>query len=254
MDLNIIADYHTHTNIAKGHIPLLRDLAKTHAKGSLKENASAAISRGLKEIAITDHGYRHIMYGMIINQYQEVRREIDEINKEYKNKNYDFRLLLGAECNIVNINGDIDIDNEVIKYLDIICAGFHRGALHNLNVKNNFTEAAVNAIEKHKITILNHPVDHVNPNIIEIGKAAARRNTALEINRSHKNISIDDIKKLKQMGVKFSLGSDSHISSTIGTFGEAYKIALEAGLTSDDIVNADGIAHKNMNKNIIVSK
>lgn len=247
MGLKIIADYHTHTNIPRGHIILLRDIISTHAKGSIKENAAAAVKKGLMEIAITDHGYRHAMYGMKIDQYKKVRMEIDEINNNYRNKNYDFKLLLGAECNIISREGDIDIEDEVLKYLDILCVGYHRGAIQNLNVRNNYTEAAINAIEKYKVTILNHPIDHVNPDIMEIGNAALRRNTALEINRSHKNMSIEDIKKLKQMGVKFSLGSDSHVPETIGTFGEAYKIALEAGLTNDDIINADGKAHKSMN-------
>lgn len=247
MELNIIADYHTHTNIPRGHIVLLRDIIRTHAKGSIIQNAEAAIKRGLKEIAITDHGYRHVMFGMKIDQYKEVRMKIDEINNHYHEKNVDFKLLLGAECNIISKSGDIDIEDEILKYLDIICVGYHRGAMQNLNIRYNYTEAAINAIEKYKVAILNHPVDHVNPDIIEIGKAAVRRNTALELNRSHKNISVEDIKKLKQLGVKFSLGSDSHVPETIGTFGEAYKIALEADLTNDDIVNADGKAHNDMN-------
>lgn len=248
MDLRIIADYHTHTNIPRGHIPLLRDIVRTHAKGSIKENADAAVQKGLKEIAITDHGYNHIMYGMKVDQYKEVRKKIDEINNFYCKNNCDFKLLLGAECNIISRNGNIDIEDDVLQYLDILCVGYHRGAMQNLNVKNNYTEAAINAIEKYKITILNHPVDHVNADIMEIGRAALKRNTALEINRSHKNMSIEDIKKLKQLGVKFSLGSDSHVPETIGFFGEAYKIALEAGLSNDDIINADGKAHKNINK------
>ena len=246
MDIKIIGDYHTHTNIARGHIPVYRAIASTHAKGSLMENAAAAVEKGLKEIAITDHGYKHIIYGMKINEYKQVRMEIDEINSNYNNKNIDFKLLLGTECNIISRSGNIDIDDEILKYLDIICVGYHRGAMQNLNVKNNFTEAAINAIEKYEITILNHPLDHVACDIMEIGRAAAQRNTALEINRSHKNISIEDIKKLKQLGVKFSLGSDSHVPQTIGTFGEAYKIAMQAGLSEDDIINADGKAHKNM--------
>lgn len=247
MDLNIIADYHTHTNIPRGHIVLLRDIIRTHAKGSIKENAEAAMKRGLKEIAITDHGYRHIMFGMKINEYKEVRMQIDELNSYYRDNDYDFKLLLGVECNIISRSGDLDIDDEMLKYLDIICAGFHRGAMQNLNVKHYYTEAAINSINKYNVTILNHPVDHVNPDIMEIGKAAVVRNTALEINRSHKNMSVEDIKKLKQLGVKFSLGSDSHVSETIGTFGEAYKIALAAGLTNDDIINADGKAHSEIN-------
>ena len=43
------------------------------------------------------------------------------------------------------------------------------------------------------------------------------------------------------MGVKFSLGSDAHKSEDVGNFGKAYNIAVEAGLTDDNIVNADGV-------------
>lgn len=69
-----------------------------------------------------------------------------------------------------------------------------------------------------------------------IGKVAALRNTALEINRSHRNMDTETIKKLKNMGVKFSLGSDAHKSEDVGYFGKAYNIAALAGLTDDDIV------------------
>ena len=246
MSFKIIADYHTHTNIAKGHIPLLNIIMGEHAKGSIESNVKAGIKRGLKEIAITDHGYKHITFGMKVNQYAELRKLIDDLNKSSLLKENDFKILLGVEGNIVNKKGDIDIKDEVIDYLDIICVGYHPGAVQNPLLLWNYTEAAINAIKKYEITILNHPLEHVNPDIIEIGKVAALRNTALEINRSHRNMDIETIKKLKNMGVKFSLGSDSHKSEDVGYFGKAYNIAVEAGLTDDDIVNADGSAHRSM--------
>lgn len=54
---------------------------------------------------------------------------------------------------------------------------------------------------------------------------------------------IETIKKLKSIVVKFSLGSDAYKSEDLGDFGKAYNIAVEAGLTEDDIVNADGSLH-----------
>ena len=44
-------DYHTHTTYS-------------HGKGSVADNARAAAAVGLKEIAITDHGLRHIIFGI----------------------------------------------------------------------------------------------------------------------------------------------------------------------------------------------
>jgi len=246
MSFNIIADYHTHTKLAKGHIPLYSAVFGEHAKGSIESNVIAGIKRGLMEIAITDHGYKHIAFGMKSYQYKEIRKSIDYINNSAFVRENNFRVLLGIECNIVSKDGDIDVKEEEMQYLDIICAGYHPGALKDLFLKKNYTEAAINAINKYDITILNHPLDHVNPNIVEIGKAAAFRNTAFEINRQHKNIDVETIKKLKNLGVKFSLGSDSHKSEDVGYFGKAYNIAVEAGLTSDNIVNAEGSAHKSM--------
>jgi len=133
-------------------------------------------------------------------------------------------------------------------------SGYHRGCVNELNLKKNITEAIINVILKNNIAILNHPCDHVNPDIIEIGRAASAKNTALEINRKHKNLSIEEIKKLKETGVIFSLGSDCHYSKDVGSFGAAYELAIESGLTKDDLINADGIAHRKMkllNKEII---
>ncbi|MEG0772617.1 phosphoesterase [Clostridium sp.] len=246
MSFKIIADYHTHSNIAKGHISLLNIISGDHAKGSIESNVKAGIKKGLKEIAITDHGYKHILFGMKLNEYKNLRKIVDDLNNNALLKHNDFKLLLGIEGNIVNKKGDIDVNDEIIDYLDIICVGYHPGALQSPFLLRNYTEAAINAIKKYEITILNHPLEHVNPDIIEVGKVAAIRNTALEINRTHRNMDVETIKKLKNMGVKFSLGSDAHKSEDVGEFGKAYNIAVEAGLTRDDIINADGDAHKLM--------
>ncbi|MBW9158204.1 PHP domain-containing protein [Clostridium sp. FP2] len=100
MSFKIIADYHTHINIAKGHIPLFNIIFGEHAKGSIESNVKVGIKRGLKEIAITDHAYNHITFGMKLNQYEKLRKLIDDLNKSSLLKENDFKLLLGVEYNI----------------------------------------------------------------------------------------------------------------------------------------------------------
>ena len=47
----IYGDYHTHTTYS-------------HGKGSILDNAIVAKNKGLKEIAITDHGFSHRVFGV----------------------------------------------------------------------------------------------------------------------------------------------------------------------------------------------
>ena len=47
----LTGDYHTHTVFS-------------HGKGTILENANEAKKIGLKEIAITDHGYGHHAFGI----------------------------------------------------------------------------------------------------------------------------------------------------------------------------------------------
>ena len=45
--MQILADYHTHTKYS-------------HGKGTIEENVLEAISKGIKTIGISDHGYKHL--------------------------------------------------------------------------------------------------------------------------------------------------------------------------------------------------
>ena len=46
--MQIIADYHTHT-------------VYSHGKGTIEENVKVAISKEIKTIGISDHGYKHML-------------------------------------------------------------------------------------------------------------------------------------------------------------------------------------------------
>ena len=45
--MQILADYHTHT-------------IYSHGKGTIEDNVKEAISKGIKTIGISDHGYKHM--------------------------------------------------------------------------------------------------------------------------------------------------------------------------------------------------
>ena len=105
----IIADYHTHT-------------VYSHGKGSIEDNVKKAIEKGLKTIAITDHGSKHFIFGVSEKRLLKQKKEIVQIRKKYP----DFQLLFGVESNITGIDGGYDITSGFENNFDIILCGFHK--------------------------------------------------------------------------------------------------------------------------------
>lgn len=242
--MKIFADFHTHT-------------IYSHGKGTIQQNVAAAMKKGLREIAITDHGYGHLLYGVKKKNIQKMRKEIDEINRSTDK----IKVKLGLEANIVTVDGKLDIDEKVMNQLDIVLAGYHFGALpknilqgamiHGTNfLARHFptvdrkarvinTQAVVEAIYKNKIDILTHPGAKANIDTREVAKAAAQRGTMLEINSSHGYLTVDYIKIAMKEGAKFVINSDAHRPEDVGNVQAGIQRAMEAGLSVDQIVNAE---------------
>ena len=105
--MKILADYHTHT-------------VYSHGKGTIEENVKVAISKGIKTLGISDHGYKNVAYGVKIDDFKRMREEIDMLNEKYNDQ---IKILLGVECNILDNNGNIDLNDKFDKYLDYVMAG-----------------------------------------------------------------------------------------------------------------------------------
>ena len=197
--IKLIADYHTHT-------------IYSHGKGTIKDNVLAARQKGLKEIAITDHGFRHFAFGVKRKNLEKMRQEIDSINENYD----DIKVLLGLECNIISRDGRVDIDDASFKYLDILALGYHMLVLpqsisdylhtYGKNYISKFnktvavrmiqynTEAMIKAINNYKIDFITHPGARISMDIRQLAYEASKVGTALEINSNSNTMSVKDIK------------------------------------------------------------
>ena len=73
----------------------------------------------------------------------------------------------------------------------------------------------------------------------KIFEAAERNNVALEINAQPLRLDLNDtnIMKASQYKVKFSIGSDSHMTSQIGFLKYGVATARRGWLTKDRIIN-----------------
>lgn len=227
--MQILADYHTHT-------------VYSHGKGTIEDNVKEAISKGIKTIGISDHSYKHMTYGVKIKDIYKMREEVDKLNLKYSN----IDILLGMECNILDENGNIDINDEVSKLLDYVMAGYHFGSSPTslksmLNHCNNYvlknekskeynTKAIINAMKNNDIFIITHPGDKGDVYIEEIAKVAKDTDTRLEINSSHSYLNASQLKQIKHIGNKFIIGSDAHRPENVGNFELAMKNIREANL------------------------
>lgn len=250
--MKLIGDYHTHTIYSSAPSPSTR-----HAKGTIRENAEAALAKGLQEIAITEHGPGHYLYGVRRKNIAIMRDQIDRLNEEFEPKG--LKILLGVESNIIGIDGTLDVDDQILKYIDILLMGYHYGAmtrrvvdgigLYVLNpiskhlrigrekAKELNTKAYIKALNKYPIDLISHPGSKAVVDIVEVAKAAYKVGTALEISSKHSELSVDSIKKLLDTDVIYMVNSDAHRPEDVGNVENGIRKAKEANLPLDRIKN-----------------
>jgi len=243
--MKLKADYHIHSTYSR----------RNHGKSTIEEIVQKAVELGLEEIAITDHGPKHYMFGIQASKIDEAKNIVIEMRKKYPQ----LKILYGVEANLLDYDGNTDINEKVLKHCDIILCGFHLGALfstsgdfwnfivmnrmgkYNKEIKEKMTikntQAVINAMNKYKINILTHPGDKIPLDLDKIAKAAEKTGTMLEINDSHGHLNSEEIKIASKYNVKFVINSDSHIKDKVGSCENAVKAAKDAGLDLKRIIN-----------------
>lgn len=238
--MRTVSDYHIHSTYSR----------RNHGKSSIEEIVERAVELNLKEIAITDHGPKHYLYGID----EKLIPEAKEIVIKMREKFPQIKILYGVEANILDYEGTTDISDVVKQHCDIILCGYHMGVLFtspkdafNFTIKNKFSTkmadknamALANAMKKYNINILTHPGDKIPCNIDIVAKAAEETDTILEINNSHGHLNVEEIKIASKYNVKFVINSDSHIKDKIGSFENSLKAAIEAKLDLKRIINLE---------------
>lgn len=206
--MKIIADTHAHT------------LASGHAYSTIREMAAAAAEKGMQALALTEHapempGTCHLYYFQNLNV---VPREMNGI-----------RMLFGAELNIMDTKGRIDLPENLIKGLDLVVASVHLPCFGDGYTREEVTKAYVETMKKGYINIIGHPDDGRYPIDYEIlVKTAKETHTLLELNNSslrpggfRQNARENMLTMLgfcRQYGVSVTTGSDAHIDKDAGNF------------------------------------
>lgn len=241
-------DLHTHT-------------VYSHGKGTIRENVEAAVKRGLKKIAISDHGPGHLTYGMKRSAVPEMRAEIAALQKEFP----DIDICLSVEANIINKGSCLDVTPQEFAEYDFVIGGYHYGVLNGYCAKNFIcnkknkgdnsrdlsegmkklrrknTDMTVKAVYENHLKILTHPGDKGPFDILEIAKACADRGTLMEISTWHAHLTVEEIKTAALTDAGFIISSDAHHPSRVGDFEGGLDRAIEAGLDLSRIVNIERV-------------
>lgn len=198
----------------------------------------AAAEKGLQILGITEHapGIPGTCAPIYFRNLHVVPRHIKGVE-----------LLLGVELNIIDYKGTVDLDEAMLKMLDIRIAGLHSLCYTPGTVEEN-TDAVIGAIRNPYVNIISHPGDGTALLQFEpIVLAAKESGTLLEINNSslnpvrHKVMArknnLEILRLCKQYEVPVILGSDAHISYDIANYCWIYELLQLAEFPEKLILN-----------------
>jgi DNA polymerase (family 10) len=224
---DIKAELHSHSTWSDGKL-------------SIKEMAVAAMKRGYKLLAITDHtNSLGITQGMNPEDVREQRNEIAEISKELADG---ICIIQGAEVEIKS-DGSLDYADEVLAELDIVIASLHSSLRQP---REKITERLIRAMHNPHVDIIGHPSGRLLPDregadldMDAVLKAAVDTGVALEINAHPARLDLDDIhaKRATEMGIKLSINTDAHSDADMDLMHFGVSTARRGWVEAEGVIN-----------------
>lgn len=209
-----------------------------HAFSTLQEMIAEGQRKGLKILGVTEHGP-----GIPGTCHPIYFRNIHVVPRQYG----DMRLLLGAELNILNTKGELDLSEFYYQRMDLRIAGIH-GLCWEGGTPEENTEGMIAAISNPWTNIISHPGDGTAKLIYEpIVLASKEHHTLLEINSSSmrpirgfneaKDNYIEILRLCKHYEVPVILGSDAHIACDIANYEHCLPLLQETDFPEALIIN-----------------
>jgi putative hydrolase len=219
-------DVHTHT------------IMSGHAYSTLQEMVTSAQQKNLDILGITEHapGIPGTCDPIYFRNLHVVPRRIGNLH-----------LMLGAELNILDTKGTLDLDEYYYQQLDLRIAGIHLLCWQGGTIEEN-TDGMIAAIRNPWTQIISHPGDGTAELLFEpIVLAAKETKTLLEINNSSLNPvrkkdsalknNLEILRLCKQYDVPVILSSDAHISYAIADYSFIWPLLQETGFPDELIMN-----------------
>jgi DNA polymerase (family 10) len=238
----------------KGPIPRL--LEWTDLKGSLHNHstwsdghqrpedlAKAMRELGLAYWGVTDHSKASFQAnGLDPARLRQQFKEIKQINDALAREGTEFRLLTGAEVDILR-DGKLDFPDDLLAELDVVVASLHQSFNQT---EPEITRRLVGAARNRYVHMLGHLTgrlllerDAYKVDQRAVIDACAETGTWIELNASPFRFDMDWRlwPYAKSKGVKCVINCDAHRLEHAGYLRLGAGIARKAGLTRDDVIN-----------------
>ncbi|MGD0568681.1 MAG: DNA polymerase/3'-5' exonuclease PolX [Candidatus Sulfotelmatobacter sp.] len=212
---------------------------ETDGKNTIEEMAEAAVARGYKYIAITDHS-KNLAFANGLDDTRAVAhiQRIREANEKIDG----ITIFAGVEVDIL-ADGDLDLSDDVLAQMDVVIASVH--SVFNQEPAK-MTERLLKAIENPNTSIVGHPTgrlqlrrDAYHFDMDAVLNAAAKHRVAMELNSYPDRLDLNDVhlRQAKPRGVKIVINTDSHHTSHLDKIRYGILQARRAWLTKEDVLN-----------------
>jgi DNA polymerase (family 10) len=224
---DIHGDLHMHTS-------------ETDGTCTIREMAEAAILRGHRYIAITDHS-KHLSMTNGMNDERALAHaaRVRAVNEEMQGR---IHLFTGIECDILP-DGSMDLADETLSQLDIVVASVH--GKFDLS-QTDQTARVLRALDNPYVRILGHPTgrkllgrDPIALDLEAIFKRAATNGVAVEHNAAPARTDLSDVnmRLAKSLGCKIMIDTDAHATAELDYMADGIVQLRRAWLTPDDVLN-----------------
>ncbi|HEY4012571.1 MAG TPA: DNA polymerase/3'-5' exonuclease PolX [Polyangiaceae bacterium] len=223
----VIGDFHVHTTVSGD------------GRSPLAEVVAAAVARGYRALAITDHA-EGTLSGVGREELLRQRAEIRAMQAELGDR---LALRHGVELNI-GPQGELDYDDAFRRTFDFCLASVHD---HFELDRDAQTKRVATAMRDPSVRMIGHlqarmiggrpPIEIDLPAIV---RAAEETGTALEINGAlpRLDLSVDALRLAHGHDVTFVLTSDAHHAAELERVRFAALHAERAWIDADRVVNA----------------
>lgn len=191
-DFLLRGDWHIHTNYTDG-------------QNTVFEICETAVKNGLEMIAFSEHVNKVLDYNFD-NFLSDIYSARDK---------FDLKILVGCEAKVLDLEGNIDVEKDVLKSCEIVLGVFHSFLYQD---KDNYMKTLKNMLKNPDVDIWGHPTLFTHRHMIQLNKddildivtACMENEVLIERNLNYGLPTQKFIDIVLEKKWKFVIGSDSH--------------------------------------------